>query len=446
MTCNNRVGIIKLPSRLVSGVRDVRSDTPDLIERMRNCEPLFWNNPLAGDASRALAHAELTFSDVLDAEKRWQRFAPLIRRLFGQPPDGIIESPLVPASGFKSYLEERFEVGIPGQLFLKCDNRLSIAGSIKARGGLYEVFKHAESLLIANGLLTANDNYSKIADPEYRRFLSEYSVAVASTGNLGLSVGTAAAALGFKTTVHMSVDAKKWKKELLRRRGAFVIEYSSDYSGAIEQGRIQASSDPKTHFVDDENSPDLFLGYSVAALRTSLQISSIVDDRWRRVFFYLPCGVGGAPGGITFGMKNIYLDRAVCLFAEPTHAPALILGLISGRFDDISARDLGIDGITIADGLAVTRPSGLVCRTMERLLDGAYTIEDSELLPLLSALKDHCNEKIEPSAAAALIGPIHSAREGICNNDDLHVAWLTGGSMIPEAIFMELYNKGKASY
>jgi len=438
------VGIIKLALRLVNGVRDVKSDTTDLIERLKSCEPMFWRNSLAENVSIALEHAELRFNDVLDAEKRWKRFAPLIKKIFKEPSDGIIESTLVPADRFKDYLEERYGVTISGRLFLKCDNRLGISGSIKARGGLYEVFKHAETLLIMNGLLTTTDDYSKIADSECRRFLSQYSVAVASTGNLGLSVGTAAAALGFKTTVHMSVDAKKWKKDLLRKRGAVVIEYSSDYSGAIEQGRIQASSDPKTHFVDDESSADLFLGYSVAALRIQRQISAMTGDDWRRIFVYLPCGVGGAPGGITFGLKHVYGDRVASFFAEPTHAPCFLLGLVSGNFDQISTRDLGIDGRTIADGLAVTRPSGLVCRMMEKLVDGAYTIEDSELLPLLSALKDYCNEKIEPSAAAALIGPVHSAREGLCNDDDLHVAWLTGGSMIPEGIFMELYNKGKA--
>jgi len=35
---------------------------------------------------------------------------------------------------------------------------------------------------------------------------------------------------------------------------------------------------------------------------------------------------------------------------------------------------------TAADGLAVSRPSGLVCRTMAPLLDGIYTIEDNFVL------------------------------------------------------------------
>jgi len=413
------------------------------ILKIRNCEPFLWKNPGKGNTAEVLSSLELKYEDILDAERRWRRFAPLISRLFGEPADGLIESPLLKAERLKHHLEKEFSVSIGGRLFIKCDNRLSIAGSIKARGGIYEVLKFAETLLICSGLLTTEDNYTSIAEERCRRFLSEYTIAVGSTGNLGLSVGTAAAALGFRTTVHMSLDAKQWKKQLLRSRGAVVIEHASDYSDAIREGRAQAIADPKTHFVDDENSADLFLGYSVAALRIRDQISRLTGNDWRRIFVYLPCGVGGAPGGITFGMKHIYGDSVISFFAEPTHAPCFLLGLVSQKHEGISAKDIGIDGKTIADGLAVTRPSALVCRTMDRLVDGAYTVDDACLLPLLSAARDYTGEKIEPSAAAALVGPAFAAREGLCEERDIHIGWLTGGSMIPGDTYEKLYEEGK---
>jgi len=339
---------------------------------------------------------------------------------------------------------------------LKMDSHLAIAGSVKARGGIYEVLKYAESIALKDNKITEEDDYSILSEKEYRDFFSQYTIQVGSTGNLGLSIGITSAALGFKVKVHMSSDAKQWKKDLLRSKGAEVVEYNSDYSKAVEEGRRLSDLDPMSYFVDDENSMNLFLGYSVAARRLDKQFKDmkmIVDEN-HPLFVYIPCGVGGAPGGIAYGLKTLYKDNVHCFFVEPTKACCMLIGMASGLHDNISVQDLGLDGKTHADGLAVGRPSKLVGKMMDHILSGIFTINDYKLYNNMRSLYETENIKIEPSACAAFQGPVmlESTKEGrtyIMENglndkmhNSIHIAWATGGSLVPEEvnkIFLETF-------
>ncbi|MDM5188990.1 D-serine ammonia-lyase [Bacillus sp. DX4.1] len=427
-----------------------------LLNKLMVMDEVFWINPNKEGFETGIKKSPLTKEDVKDAEERLERFAPYIANVFSETKDmnGIIESPLVKIPSMKQHLEQEYEQHILGELLLKCDSHLPISGSIKARGGVYEVLKHAEDLALKQHLLTEQDDYSILDSEEFRTFFSQYSIAVGSTGNLGLSIGIMSAKLGFNVTVHMSADAKQWKKELLRSKNVTVIEYEADYSKAVEEGRRQAEGDPMCYFIDDENSHHLFLGYAVVASRLKKQLEElqVTIDEDHPLFVYLPCGVGGGPGGVAFGLKLLYQDHVHIFFAEPTHSPCMLLGLMTELHDKISVQDCGIDNVTDADGLAVGRPSGFVGKIMEPFLSGSYTVSDEELYKLLKKLADTEDIYLEPSALAGMIGPTKLYKEGInylynCNlegklSNATHIIWATGGSMVPKEMMMEYYKKG----
>ena len=419
-------------------------------------QEVFWVNPnlLPFDEARHLI--DFNKEDELEAVDRLERFRPYLSQVFPEVRvfDGVIESELVSAPTMQAKLKEYCGVDLPGQLMIKLDNLLPISGSIKARGGIYEVLKHAETLAVEKGILDFGDDYSILDTDRFRSFFSGYSLIVGSTGNLGLSIGIMGKKLGFNVIVHMSADAQQWKKDLLRIKGALVKEYEADYGHAVAQGRADAESDEYSHFVDDESSRDLFLGYAVAASRLKQQLDKqgIIVDEGHPLFIYLPCGVGGGPGGVSFGLKLTFGDNVHCIFAEPTHAPAVLLGLATGLHEKVCAQDYAIDGLTAADGLAVSRPSGLVCRTMEPLLDGIYTIEDDVLHELITLISDTENIKLEPSAAAGLPGIARVLKDNdyLCSkglekkmNQATHIVWATGGSMVPDSVWKSYYQRGK---
>lgn len=407
-----------------------------------------WLNPKATTLADGLPWVGLTQADVDDAHARLARFAPYLAKAFPETAatNGIIESELVAIPAMHKRLETAFDITLPGTLLLKKDSHLPISGSIKARGGIYEVLTHAEKLALAAGLLTPEEDYSILLEPRFKDFFSQYSIAVGSTGNLGMSIGIMSARIGFKVTVHMSADAREWKKAKLRSHGVTVVEYEQDYGVAVEQGRKAAESDPNCFFIDDENSRTLFLGYAVAGARLKAQFADQgrVVDRDHPLFVYLPCGVGGGPGGVAFGLKLAFGDHVHCFFAEPTHSPCMLLGVYTGLHDQIAVQDLGIDNLTAADGLAVGRASGFVGRAMERLLDGFYTLSDQSMYDMLGWLAQEEQILLEPSALAGMAGPVRLATAGHYALDNAtHLVWATGGGMVPEEEMAKYLAKGR---
>jgi D-serine dehydratase len=427
--------------------------TYPLLKSIINLEPVVWLNPSLKKMNQ-LSSMAVNKEDMEDAARLWQRFAPFLAKEFPETEKakGIIESPLRKITNSKDKLNLTHHASIQGDLYLKCDNELPIAGSIKARGGVYEVLYFAEKLAIEAGLVNKDDDYIVFSSNQFKEFFKQFTIGVGSTGNLGLSIGIIGSKLGFHVSVYMSADAKQWKKDLLRSKGATVHEFKGDFGEAIFTGRQQTIGSVNGYFVDDENSKHLFLGYSVAAIRLQKQLEEekVLVDAEHPLFVYLPCGVGGSPGGIAFGLKQVFGDHAHCFFVEPTHSPAVLIGLLTGEKEKVCVQDFGIDNLTEGDGLAVGRPSCFASSISEELVSGIYTIEDDELFKYLAILADSDGIFLEPSAAAGLDGPGRILASNYVQQHNLdtskatHIVWATGGALVPKVDMEGFYKKGKS--
>ena len=395
------------------------------------------------------------------AEDRFRWFAPLFEELF---PDtrsigGIIESPLEKVSALATALTDEFGQQFPSNLWVKRDDALAVSGSVKSRGGIHEVLEVALGAARDLGV-DLSSGPLVFLDADVRAQLAGRRIVVGSTGNLGLSIGLMGAVLGFSVTVHMSHDAKAWKKAMLRESGVEVVEHDTDFTEAVHTGRAAANADPHAHFIDDENSQSLFAGYAVAGRRLAGQLAaaSVVVDDDHPLTVYLPCGIGGAPGGITYGLTSVFGDAVRCIFVEPVSMPAFLLGRLTGKDDGVAVADVGLGALTIADGLAVGRPSGFVGKAVGHLVRGYTTVTDDDLLRTLTVAEAAAGLRLEPSACAGLraAGQVAGARGGVSGGapsgasagavgvgSGTHVAWLTGGSLMPDDEYAQLWEAGR---
>lgn len=418
-----------------------------VVAALARAEETAWFSAQPTPAAGGIEASGIDPAIVADAAARFRRFAPWFAERFAdtRATHGILESPLVGIPSLQAELGQRFGAELPGKLWLKRDDSLPVSGSIKARGGIHEVLQVAERIATEAGHMGPGDDARVLMTPAVQEVLARHGIAVGSTGNLGLSIGIVASELGFKTTVHMSMDARAWKKDLLRSRGVQVVEHAGNFSDAVEAGRRTAEEDPSVWFVDDEASLSLFAGYSAAASRLAGQLAAleVTVDEDHPLIVHLPCGVGGGPGGVTFGLKLAFGDAVHCVFAEPTHAPCMSLGVRTGLHDAISVHDIGLDGLTAADGLAVGRPSRLVGEHLQQLIDGYVTVTDDRMKAFQGLLHDTEGIDVEPSAAAGFAGPWRILGEENYRSafgldaarmaNATHIIWATGGSMVPAA-------------
>ena len=184
----------------------------------------------------------------------------------------------------------------------------------------------------------------------------------------------------------------------------------------------------------------MLLGYSAAALhlRDQLAAAGVAVDADHPLFVYLPCGVGGAPAGIAFGLRQLFGAHVHCFFAEPVRSPCFWCRCWPAKAIPRST--------TMA---RTTAPRPTVCRAarlatgrpvMTPLLSGVFTVTDATLFRHLAQLDASEGLHIEPSAAAGFSGPDMLCRSAVGAYLEHHTAGAlprathgrtTGGLFVP---------------
>ncbi|MFW7354794.1 MAG: D-serine ammonia-lyase [Brucella sp.] len=412
--------------------KELREVDPKLLR----AEPHFWPNPFRQSVEAAFKSAPSSRKLVDQAAEQWRAYAPLLIKLFPEleSSNGEIASPLL------NLTDE--SAGEGSRILVKADHLLPLTGTIKARGGLFEVLSYAKDNATEYGMLQPGQSLLRLADPEVREHFGRFRIATGSTGNLGFSVGLAARALGFKVEIHMSADAKAWKVERLRALGVTVIQYPGDFTAAVAKAR-ESSLEDKAYFVDDEDSLTLFQGYSAAAVELANQIESmgIEISADRPLIAYLPCGVGGSPGGVAFGLKHVFGENVYCLLVEPVAAPSVLLQVAVGEATPISVYDAGLDNKTLADGMAVPAASLLAVKHIRHLVDAFATVDDNSLLRRTNELWATHQLRLEPSAVAgyqAFRALATDPQRPTIYERASHLVWTTGGSQLPDHEFAQI--------
>lgn len=407
------------------------NESSDPLVALRTGHDAVW---LRDSVSDATAVAPLiTPAEVAAAASRMSQFVPLLARLF-------------PVHGWDGCIRSALLDGPPGSGWLvKGDHDLPVTGSIKARGGIHALLHVIEQIALQDDL-----PLDLLTEQAGRAILSRHTVVVASTGNLGYSIGCFARAFGLGAEIHMSAEATPWKKDRLRAIGARVVEHVCDYSETLDRARAAATR-ARAWLVDDERSRDLLTGYAVAADELANQLAErriVVDDR-HPLIAYLPCGVGGAPGGITHGLKRRFGRDVVTVFVEPLASPCMLVALASGRGSAASVYDYGCDNVTIADGLAVPRASKLVLDAVGDAIDAVVAVPDTAMIEWVGNAWRSAKLRLEPSAAAAFaaFAPLRNAivqKPAWPTLDDAtHLFWATGGSQLPDEEFSAILERGQ---
>jgi threonine dehydratase len=265
------------------------------------------------------------------------------------------------------YVSETFSRLSSRQVRLKAEN-LQRTGSFKIRGA-------------ANKLATLS--------PAER----ESGVVAASAGNHGQAVAWAARELGIGARIYVPLDAPMTKVEACRNYGAQTELLGADFEDALAAA-LEDVEETGATFIHPYEDQLVIAGQGTIALELLEQAPDLEA-------VLIPIGGGGLALGMATALRELRPD-------------VRIVGV-----------QAGVDGYTIADGIAVKVPSDFTMPLLEDLLDDIVAVTDDEISEAIVLLMERAKLVVEGAGAvgvAALLG-------GKAGGSGVAIPVLSGGNI-----------------
>lgn len=258
-------------------------------------------------------------------------------------------------------------------VYFKLEN-FNITGSFKIRGA-------------GNALLSDADHSKAV------------NVIAASAGNHAQGVAYMARLLGRKATIFMPERTPMVKVVATKSHGAEVVLTGAVYDDAF-QAALQFKQKNGGTLVHAFADAPVINGQGTVGLE-------IIDQLPNVGVVIVPIGGGGLIGGIGCAVKA--LRPGIKVVGVQTKAfPAMKESLSAGKIVDIKS------GMTIADGIAVKRPSPRTLSLAQRYVDEIFLVSDDDIAAAIMSLmeKDHV---LAEGAGAAGVAALQVYGEQIKN-------------------------------
>jgi threonine dehydratase len=267
------------------------------------------------------------------------------------------------------YLSETFSRRVGREVRLKAEN-LQRTGAFKVRGAV-------------NKLTTLS--------PEERAA----GVVAASAGNHGQAVAWAARQLGIRATIFVPVTAPMAKVEACRNYGAATEMAGEDFEDALDAAiaHVDATGGTFIHPYEDQ---------LVVAGQGTIGLE-LLDQEPDVGTVLIPIGGGGLALGIATALRALKPE-------------VRIVGVRAG-----------VDGYTIADGIAVKVPSDFTMPLLEDLLDDIVAVTDEQISEAIVLLLERAKLVVE-GAGAVGVAALLAGKDG---GTGTAVPILSGGNIDP---------------